>query len=795
MAIFHFTRSAARGVMLVSASSLALALAPPAMAGANDVAAAPDPGPTAERAVPGAEPDDGNVIVVSASRLAGQLDTSVTPELVLDETAIASYGASSVAELVAALSPQTQSGRGRGGGGQPVVLVNGRRVSGFQELRSLSPDAIAKVEVFPEEVALQYGFSSEQRVINFVLKPDYRQIAVEVDTLAATQGRFFGQAYDANLVRISPNSRVNLTANYNWQGLLTEDERGLIPASGVAADASARSIVPSGDEYFVDASFQRGLDKVTDVTLAARLSETNRLSLIGPSLAGATDPLERTARTRSLTGGTSVNGMVGRWRWSASANYSDVDQLTFTDRLAGTADRFASSQQRFGGNATASGPLAEGWAGPVRMTLASDYDGLRFASQSVRGATVAATALTRDVVGGSGTISVPILDPEYGAGTIGRVTLNGNIGVRDVSDFSALLSWGGGVNWALTRQLSLNASYASDEAAPGIQQLGDAPLITPQTPVFDFARGETVFIETLSGGNPLLRAEQRRDFKLGLNWTVVRDVNLTANWNRNRSDDTSNSFPLLTPEIEAAFADRVTRDASGRLTRLDIRPVNFDENISSQIRWGINTSGAVGKPPPAGRGGPGARGGGPGARGGGSGARGGGPGRMVGMMGGGGQGRWSASVYHSVLLANRITIRPGVPVLDLLNGSAIGGNGGANRHSIEADGGLFHNGMGFRASGRFDSGSRVSGGASGNDLNFGALATFNLRGFVNFDSKPATLKKMPWLTGIRLRVSVDNLFDAQRRVTDANGLVPLRYQPGYTDPRGRVVEFDIRKRF
>ena len=54
---------------------------------------------------------------------------------------------------------------------------------------------------------------------------------------------------------------------------------------------------------------------------------------------------------------------------------------------------------------------------------------------------------------------------------------------------------------------------------------------------------------------------------------------------------------------------------------------------------------------------------------------------------------------------------------------------------------------------------------------------------------------MPFLKGSRLRLSVDNLFDAQRKITDANGIVPLNYQPGYIDPLGRYIELEWRKTF
>ena len=165
------------------------------------------------------------------------------------------------------------------------------------------------------------------------------------------------------------------------------------------------------------------------------------------------------------------------------------------------------------------------------------------------------------------------------------------------------------------------------------------------------------------------------------------------------------------------------------------------------------------------------------------------------MMGGPQQGgRWQVSLYHTVKLTDKVLIGPGVPELDLLNGSATGNGGGSNRHLVELDGGLFYQGMGARLSAKYDSGSRVVGGANG-DLDFGDLATFNLRFFMDFNQKPKLIEAAPFLKGSRLRLSIDNLFDAQRKITDANGIVPLNYQPGYTDPLGRYVELEWRKAF
>lgn len=178
---------------------------------------------------------------------------------------------------------------------------------------------------------------------------------------------------------------------------------------------------------------------------------------------------------------------------------------------------------------------------------------------------------------------------------------------------------------------------------------------------------------------------------------------------------------------------------------------------------------------------------------------GGGGGGMFGGPGGMG-GRWSIAAYHTVRFQDDILIRPGVPVLDLLNGSATGSTGGSARHQIEFDGGWFYKGIGFRGNGTWQSGTTVvggpvAGGGTASDLHFSPLFTVNLRAFVNLDMQTSLVEAVPFLKGSRIRLSVNNLFNDRLNVTDGQGAVPLRYQPGLIDPLGRTLEISFRKQF
>ncbi len=401
-------------------------------------------------------------------------------------------------------------------------------------------------------------------------------------------------------------------------------------------------------------------------------------------------------------------------------------------------------------------------------------------------------------------------------GGIGDITLNLSGGLNRLSDFGTLTDWSVGMTWAPTEKLGLQASYIVNQAAPSLNQLGNPQILGFNVPVYDFMRGETTLVTVIAGGNRALLRETQRDLKLSANWEIpgLKNSNLLVEYFRNRSNDVTQSFPLLTPEIEAAFPGRVTRDASGRLVSIDRRPVTFAETTGSRLRWGFNIAGPLGKPLPQGAGG--ARGGipgmagippggrppgtgprGPGGPGGGGMGRG-GMGAMRGMMGGGGngQGRWNLSLYHTYRFDEAVRVADAGPLLDLLNGDALTA-GGVARHGLEAEGGFFYRGLGLRFWGNWTAPVNVrSSGAPGTgDLRFGSLFKLNMRLFVNFDQKPKIVESVPFLKGVRLAFSFDNVLDARQRVTDGSGAVPISYQPDYRDPKGRVVGIDFRKNF
>ncbi len=864
-----------------------------------------------------AEPVEANSsgeIVVTAERIRGSVDTDVPPVEELNEADIAAVGASSLTDLVAAVAPQANSGRGRGGG-MPIILLNGQRVSGFRELRDLPPEAIRQVQIFPEEVALKYGFRPDQRVINFILKDNFASFATEIEHAQPEDGGFGSNEFEATLTRIGSKTRFNLDIELERSTALTESERDLIgsggsllarggnvsglgpngeiaPALSVLARSrvtqagiplgitnpslsqfattanrlndsnigDVRTLLPRTERLEVNGTWSKSLGPQTVLSLNANYALNGSESLLGlPGTSfvlpgnspfspfgqdvtisryfDAPRPLERESETHVFQTGSTFNHALGSWRWTVTGNYARTANQTRTTRnadftalragvLAGTVSPFApdfganllflapdlasSLNQNMDVRSTLAGTALKLPAGDVQMTFASGFTRQMLDSETWRSSVTNDVALRRNIMNHSVNAELPLTNRDFGLGSaIGEWAINGNIGYSDLSDFGQLLDYGAGLRWAPARNLTFQASITGDENAPGIGQLGNPTLVTPNVATYDFTRGESLFINVITGGNPALIGEKRRDLILNANWTpkFIKDFALQFSYFKNSSRNTTAALPLLTPEIEAAFASRVVRDVDGRLVSIDQRPVNFDRETSQRIRWGFNVSGSIGAAPaargpfggPPGAGatrGPGAATSAPAGAPRASGGRGFGGGGGFGA-GGGQPSRWNIALYHTYRIQEEILIRPGVPILDLLNGSATSSNGGAARHEVELSGGMFHKGFGLRLQGTYKSGTTAKGtGLPGsNDLKFSDIAAINMFLFVNLDQKARVVKAVPFLKGSRITLRVENILNDIVDVRDQNGNVPLGYQQGYIDPRGRVFELSVRKRF
>ncbi|MDZ4273413.1 MAG: hypothetical protein U0975_12145, partial [Erythrobacter sp.] len=646
-----------RALLRAGTCAASLAAAMPLLANST-AAAQPQPA-----AVPQADDDEiesasGNAvssgeIVVSGQRLRGQLVVDQAPLLQLDEQAIAAEGVTSITDLVAQISAQTGSARGRGGGGQPVLLVNGIRIGSFREFANYPPEALARVEVFPEEVAQRFGFPPDRRVINLILKDDFSNRRADFELETPSRGGFTRNEQQFGLLKIADGGRINANIEVQDTSLLTESARDIIqtPGSVSAVDGDpdqapfrslvadsfsleanlswAKAIIDSGTSLSANINYERSESRSLDGLNTVVLTDDDQVPGIVRTF-GADTPLARRSTTDTFSTAGSVTKPLNSFRLTSTFDGSLAETETEIDKrfdtqslrdaaLAGTlaldgplptnaSAGFDIARNRvINGRSltTLEGPIGELPAGDVLATFDVGLDWQRIESADTR--SLQDVTLTRRQLSTGANLVVPITSRRAGvADALGTFTLNLQVGAEDLSDFGTLGDWNAGLNWEPFNGLALSATYIWREVAPSLGALGNPSIVNFNVPVFDFTRGETVLADVTTGGNPDLPAETQRDWKFAANWQLPfwDNTRVTVEYVRNRSDNVVSAFPQITPEIEAAFPGRVTRDVDGRLIAVDRRSVSFAETRANRVQFTLSTNGSIGAPA-GGFGGPG----------------------------------------------------------------------------------------------------------------------------------------------------------------------------------------------
>jgi outer membrane receptor protein involved in Fe transport len=723
--------------------------------------------------------DEEGDIVVSGMRQRGGVDTNIPPETQLNSTRIRALGVGSLDEVIEELAPQTRSLRGRE---EPVVLLDGQRISSFSEIRDLPPEAIHRIDVFPEEVALQYGYPAARRVVNVVLRRRYKAIGLQGKLALGGDRARTAYRGKANILRLTPENLFNLDLQYRH-------ENAVFDRQDANPGATARTLAPESDQFTTNATLNRKLGAIA-ATINGRVQIERSRSHFG--LSGASEEVGRTTHERTAAVGLTLNGEISAWRWSFTGAYDDQRESLHPfgdDTPAGTTIRGSVTNHRIGSaDLLLNGGILSMPAGYVAASL-----GLRFESQELvvrvrSGTQMRPSRLGRETPHAFINFDIPLTSRrEAFLGGLGELSANFNAQVDRPSGFGALAKFGYGLRWTPISMLNLIASMSHEEEAPDIKSLGAAEVITPSIRLYDFANGGAVTAARTEGGNPNLVPEHRRaiDLRLQLRPIDRLDLGLSLEYSDSRILHAISGTISATPQLERAFPELFLRDESGTLMGFDRRPVNFSRYDREQIRWGINFSRPLS---PASRrnrlrqvsdtGEPVANGDTRSKR-----AR---------------RNHLQLSFYHTWHLREEVRTRPGLPVLDLLHGDAIRGRGGQPRHEWELQGGVQVNGVGVRVLGNWQSDTVVrdalpAEGGTGNALFFSRAPKVDLRLIVDLGAQP-WLSSLPWLRG-RLNLSVDNIFNARSRVTDANGARLAGLDRSSDDVLGRTIRLTLRKQF
>ncbi|WEK46548.1 MAG: TonB-dependent receptor [Candidatus Andeanibacterium colombiense] len=628
----------------------------PSVADAQETVVEPAP-----KAAPAAPADDtvyADDIVVTAQALPGAVIGDIPPENQIGPAEISSYGVDTISDLLAQISDQTASIAGRDDTSGPVVLVNGKRVSGVNEIGDLPVESVLRVDILPEEVAIKYGYDAQQKVVNIILRRRFQSRVVDLASGLSEHGDGEQGTGGFTYTKIHDNNRLNVTGKVSAKGAILESDRDIAPdpdngiasAGGIDSEAPYRTLQSSTRNYALGVTYARplgdkanasfnvkgnystskGLDGLATGTLAipadSPFSDGDDTTLTRYLSA---DALRQSSDNGSLSAGGSVNvDLSQRWKLSIVGNYQHSESTSHSDtgydlgavqsaidagaptldpygvlpagQLGGLLTSLARSNNDSGSaSILAMGKLFKLPAGDISTSIKLGGDFTAQNSTAIRdGITTTGDASRTD---GSARVSLdlPLTSrSKRVVGALGTLSLNFNGGVTQVSDFGALGTFGYGLNWTPITGVTLIAAVNEDRSAPGVSQLSDPLVSRANQRVYDYVTGQSVLVTTLTGGNPNLKGDDRHAFKLGLDAAILSQpkLNFSASYVDSRNRDVIRSLGGVTEAVEDAFPDRFTRDDDGTLTQIDSRPVNIYEQRSEQIRWGFNLSAQLRKP-------------------------------------------------------------------------------------------------------------------------------------------------------------------------------------------------------
>lgn len=728
------------------------------------------------------------------------------PDIVLDQDAVSAFGASTMAELAGRIAEQT-------GREQPAILINGRR-STFAEFALMPPEALERLEILPPDAAMKYGFSPGQRVINFILKKNFRAITAEPTFRAATQGGRAETSATATLTRLLRLDRLNIGVEYNRATSLYESERQLqsrftaatggapSPVSGTGRD-SFRTLLPSSERLAFTGSF--GTKIADGLTMSASLTAETSEQDGAVGLPWTADgermdlnPLRTHSVQRRLGGSVTLQGDAGKWNWSTTgrgdASWSRTD--TERDGLVGPlpdpvpsvtrgrySDVVTSNSVGTSIELLSQGPLVRLPAGTATANIRGSLSYRERSNDAILGGIAQDLHFNVFETDWTAALALPLISRAGGfLDALGDVsaTLALRRSSRSGAGVAEDITYG--LRWAPIPALEFGVRITDARGLPPVE-LREAPILRlPNVPIFDFVRGETAHVTLISGGNSDLSPESRQDLAIEGQLRPLPKSTLMFNlmFRETTVRGGIGGLPAITSDVEHVFPERFVRDTSGNLLQVDTRPLNFEQSrqrvVSARI-FGViplgppssfKASAATANPaaplvPPA-------------------------SGGMANALGSG-RPQATISLTHEWRLEDRLRLREGLPERDLLDGAAVSGRG-PSRHMITGQANVTAGPVQATLSGRWRSGT-VSRG-DGAELRFSSLTTFDLRASYMVGSDSALGRAANWLVGKRAFLEVSNLFDAQTHVRDSMGNTPLAYQPAYIDPLGRMVRVGVR---
>lgn len=690
----------------------------------------------------------------------------VEPETELDEAEIDAYGANSIGDLVSLIAPLTGRADER-----PIVLINGKRADGAAGINGFPPEALAKIAILRAEAAERYGYPPGQRVVNLVLKKNFISWQGEAGLRLATAGGQTNARSSLGRFVIDGNARWSARADVMRGTALLKSERS--SEAEPDSEDSFRTLIPSSNGAAINIEFARPLGQFTGtVSLDAARRDGWQLLGPGPAMPSRRRALRGDQDSTNLGLSGMVAGPLAGWYASLTGRYTRDWSANALERVAnGTdirTDRTRSRSESLSGQLNLNRSILTLPAGAMTSNISIGAtrnwtESRRFADE---GTVFDNLEFRRRQFDARISFGVPIsssISDRFSA--LGDLSADIAGGVSEASGSPLQKRFDLGVNWSPVPILQFHASAGFAQLIPTADQVG-GPYVEDIKRIYDYARQELAEPTWITGGNPDLGRGRLRNYSLRVSVQPFADpqLSLSSQYQRQVATGGAGVFPALTPAVESAFPDRVVRDASGRLIRVDARPVSIARDISERLDNGLVLSFSTARKSDAAVAAPAAV-------------------------------PWQVtlSVNHGWLLRSELLTRPGIPPIDRLRGDTA-----QSRHSVAFQLVAGRAGAGGAIEGNWQSPFRLRdpvspGGAL--DYRHHAVTTLNLRLFVEPERLLRGTEKPAWLKDLNISLDIQNLLNSYRRVTLGDGSVPAGYRRYDADPLGRTVQLSVRKRF
>lgn len=705
------------------------------------------------------------MITVSGQRLSGQIQANASAELTLTQVDIAAYGVSSIGELLSELLAETSSGRARRPG-PPVVLLDGRRIPGFREIGRYPVEALARVEVLAENVAVAYGFSANERVINFILKQNVAIAAGTLDGRASQAGGSSTSSTSQQWLRVNGQNRTSLDVDLRERSALLESERTILDP--IEPESSRyTSLIGSQKSQKLGFSIARTVFSDAIASVSGGYENTDTVDHLGLSPTTG-DPLTQSVNGKTFDLGFSLVSRLAPTTWSVSSNLSHNGEDIRTGPVSdGDIERAKADLTELDINMLLNSQMRTLENGPLRATLQIGLDGQRIESMLSNTSYQVEAQADRVTLSSQASISAPIKAP----GPLpGLWLVNANGGFQAPSDFDALAVVGSSITWETSDQLSVSVSTSLEGSLPSLDALYGSVRRTPGVRTFDPETLRDVQAVIVDGGIAGLDKDKRWVWSLGFRWTPgeTRTFALTSEYTASTILNETRRFTLLTDAFETAFPHRVTRNEFGELQEFDRRPVVVDRSERQNVRTTLNWNKRIQPQRVTRR-------------------------RSSTRRRSGRPGRTQLSIVHSWIIQDDVQLQADVGDLDFLAGAADSVGGGTSAHQLDVTYYRWNNGLGHFVRASWRSPTEVDLGQS--RLRVSQHPTIDTRVTYEFNYSDTVLDQFAFLEETRVTFGVDNVLAARTDVTDNFGQTPLAFQPDLLSPLGRVWRLELRKRF